>query len=87
MGFYGNRKCEGYFQRGICVFGLGDLPWLAARPELIANKFNLTYQYFTLDCLEERHRTRTMLRHTLTAADESFIRDLPTVKYGRKNGL
>ena len=87
MGFYGNRKCQGYYQRGICVFGIGDLPWLAVRPELIANKFNLTYQFLTLDCLEERHRTRTMLRYRLSSADERLIRNLPTVKYGRKDGL
>jgi len=78
--------CAGREVRGICVFAVGDLPWLAGRPELFANKFHLTYEYLGLDCLEELHRNRTRGIGVPTL-DESFYRRLPTVLYGRKDGL
>lgn len=86
VGMYDQLECNGRVLRGICVYGVRDAPWLAARPELFANKFNLTYDYLGLDCLEERHRNRTMLR-TKVVLDEQFYRSLPTVKYGRKDGI
>jgi len=86
-GLYGDRKCHGELVRGICVFGVGDAPWLATRRELVANKFRLTYQYPTLDCLEERHRNRTAARRPPDDFVEEFYRQLPTVVYGRKDGL
>ena len=81
---YPGRVCAGREVRGICVFAVGDVPWLGGRPELFANKFHLTYQYLALDCLEERHRNRTMAAPSL---DEDFYRRLPTVLYSRKDGL
>jgi len=86
-GLYGERKCHGKQVRGICVYGLGDGPWLATRPELFANKFHLTYDYPLMDCLEQRHRSRTASRRTAEDFDEAFYRRLPTVVYGRKDGL
>ena len=86
-GFYGDRKCHGRQVRGICVFGVGDAPWLAGRRELFANKFNLTFEYATLDCLEQRHRNRTAARRPADDFDEAFYRRLPTVVHARKNGL
>lgn len=87
LGLYGNRECHGKEQRGICVYGVGDLPWLSSRRELFANKFQLTYEYLALDCLEERHRNRTIDRRTADDFDEQFYRGLPTVRHSRKNGL
>ena len=83
---YGNRTCGGSVARGICIYGVGDAPWLATRRELFANKFHLLREYLAYDCLEERHRNRTMLRDRV-AFDGDFYRNLPTVKYGRKDGL
>jgi len=78
--------CFGQVVRGICIYGVKDIVWLAKRPELFANKFRLTYQYLAMDCLEERHRKRTMLRDG-TKFDTSYYRSLPTVLYGRKDGF
>ena len=75
------RVCRARGPRHLCI---RDVPWLGGRPELFANKFHLTYQYLALDCLEERHRNRTMAAPSL---DEDFYRRLPTVLYSRKDGL
>ena len=85
---YGNRECRGNVVRGICVYGLEDIPWLAARRELAANKFHMTFHYLGYDCLEERHRNRTMKIGQLPEDfNEEYYKSLPTVKYGRKDGL
>jgi len=84
---YEDRTCHGLWLRGICVYGVGDTPWLAKRRELFANKFQLTYEYPVLDCLEERHRNRTASRRPADDFDEAFYRRLPNVVYGRKDGL
>lgn len=39
--------------RGICIFGIYDLPSLLNRPELIANKFYLKMDPIAYQCLEE----------------------------------
>ncbi|KAL4234494.1 hypothetical protein ACF0H5_006139 [Mactra antiquata] len=52
-------KCKGRVVRGICVFGVGDLPMLASRRELFINKLFLNYEHYALDCLEELHYNRT----------------------------
>lgn len=51
--------CQGKGVRNICVFGVGDLPYLATREELFANKFIQDFQPATLGCLEELLRNRT----------------------------
>lgn len=51
--------CKGQRVRMICVFGTGDLPLLATRRELFANKFYLDYHRFALDCMEELHFNHT----------------------------
>jgi len=86
-GGYADRKCHGRQVRGICVYGVGDAPWLAGRRELFANKFNLTYGHVTLDCLEQRHRVRTAARRPADDFVTAFYRQLPTVIYARKDGL
>ena len=42
------------------MFGTGDLPLLATREELFANKFHEDFQPETLDCLEEMLANRTL---------------------------
>ncbi|XP_046547788.1 beta-1,3-galactosyl-O-glycosyl-glycoprotein beta-1,6-N-acetylglucosaminyltransferase 3-like [Haliotis rubra] len=49
--------CGGGRSRNVCVFGVSDLPLLASRRELFANKFYASYQPQTLDCVEERLKT------------------------------
>ena len=43
----------------VCIFAVRDLPLLASRVELFANKFYLDYEPLTLDCMEELHYNRT----------------------------
>ena len=86
VGHYDNRECMGKVVRGICVYGVEDVPWLATRNEIFANKFHMTYQYLGYDCLEERHRKRTMMRDKVPF-DRDYYLNLPTVKYSRKDGL
>lgn len=59
--------CFGHYVRGICIFGIGDLPLLARRPEFFANKFFLENQTFPLQCMEELlfNRTRDEYLHQL----------------------
>lgn len=52
-------KCHGKYVRSVCVFGIGDLPWLGSRPQLIANKFDYHFDHLVLDCLEDLLRNRT----------------------------
>ena len=64
-----------------------SLALFSGRRELFANKFRLTYEYPVLDCLEQRHRDRTATRRPADDFDDEFYRRLPTVVYGRKDGL
>ena len=51
---WGRFPCKsGLFVRGICIWGIEDLPLLAIRPELVTNKFLAHFQPLALDCLEE----------------------------------
>ena len=51
--------CQGQYVRTICVFGLGDLPWIVKQHHLFANKFDYSVDLNTLDCLEQWRETRT----------------------------
>ncbi|KAK3589241.1 hypothetical protein CHS0354_008303 [Potamilus streckersoni] len=51
--------CHGEIDRGICIFGIGDLPLLKTRKEFIFNKFHWDFQSFTLDCIEELYFNTT----------------------------
>ncbi|CAG5103746.1 Oidioi.mRNA.OKI2018_I69.chr1.g917.t1.cds [Oikopleura dioica] len=52
-----NHRCRGYYRRGICVFGSGDVGWLLKSPYFFANKFDAVDD-FALQCLEEELRKR-----------------------------
>ncbi|NXI41051.1 GNT2A transferase, partial [Galbula dea] len=52
--------CHGHYVRGICVYGTGDLKWLFNSPSMFANKFELRTYPLTVECLELRHRQRTL---------------------------
>ena len=45
--------CQGYYVRFICVYGPGDLNWLAKQAHLFANKFDINTDPVTLQCLSE----------------------------------
>ena len=54
--------------REICIFGVGDLPWLYQRPELFVNKFYADeLEPLAYDCMEELIYNRTVMQvHTNT---------------------
>ncbi|NXS55481.1 GCNT2 transferase, partial [Brachypteracias leptosomus] len=52
--------CHGHYVRGICVYGTGDLKWLFNSTSMFANKFELRTYPLTVECLELRHRQRTL---------------------------
>ncbi|XP_071173987.1 beta-1,3-galactosyl-O-glycosyl-glycoprotein beta-1,6-N-acetylglucosaminyltransferase-like [Mytilus edulis] len=54
-----NWPCHGSRVRLVCVFGIGDLPLLASRPEMFANKFYLHYQPHALQCMDQLIYNRT----------------------------
>ena len=75
--------CAGKYVRGICVFGVGDLKELGARPEMFANKFNSDFEPLAYDCLEERLHKRTTeeLVRGDVELNESFYAELDFVKH------
>ncbi|NXV26712.1 GCNT2 transferase, partial [Rissa tridactyla] len=52
--------CHGHYVRGICIYGTGDLKWLFNSNCMFANKFELKTYPLTVECLELRHRQRTL---------------------------
>lgn len=78
---WGSFPCHGHSVRGICHFGVGDLPLLSTRPELFANKFSWNFQRYAFKCMEELHfnRTRDSFRgnqsfNTTFYAQQMFVR-------------
>ncbi|XP_029446500.1 N-acetyllactosaminide beta-1,6-N-acetylglucosaminyl-transferase [Rhinatrema bivittatum] len=55
-----HKGCQGHYVRGICIYGPGDLDWMVHRPSLFANKFELAAHPPALECLELRHRERSL---------------------------
>ena len=54
--------CQGQWVREICIFGVGDLPWLYRRPELFVNKFYADHESLAYDCVEELVYNRTIMQ-------------------------
>lgn len=52
--------CYGKYVRWICIYGLGDVPGLLSRINMVANKFYEDYQPLTLDCLEKKMYERLL---------------------------
>ena len=66
--------------RGVCVFGVEDLPLLIdqeKRHEFMANKFTVDVQPLALDCLEEYIHYREKCPDTFNA---EYYKQLPFVK-------
>ncbi|NXH33566.1 GCNT3 acetylglucosaminyltransferase, partial [Myiagra hebetior] len=50
--------CTGRHQRAVCVYGVGDVPWMLQQHHLLANKFDPDMDDAAVQCLEEylRHK-------------------------------
>ncbi|CAF3296693.1 unnamed protein product [Rotaria socialis] len=72
---WGEQNCYGRIIRGICVFGIFDLPNLLNRHELFANKFHLNADPIAYQCLEELILNKSKL--DLPLNDAIFYRHMP----------
>ncbi|KAM9590203.1 beta-1,3-galactosyl-O-glycosyl-glycoprotein beta-1,6-N-acetylglucosaminyltransferase 7-like isoform 1-T4 [Trichechus inunguis] len=52
--------CKGHYVQDICVYGLGDLPWIIQSPSLFAHKFESSTDPLAVTCLERRHRLKVL---------------------------
>ncbi|XP_008113452.1 beta-1,3-galactosyl-O-glycosyl-glycoprotein beta-1,6-N-acetylglucosaminyltransferase 7 [Anolis carolinensis] len=52
--------CKGLYVRDICVYGLGDLKWIAESPHLFANKFETAASPLVMECLERHFRQKVL---------------------------
>lgn len=73
----GVDHCYGVFKRGICIFGVADLPDLITRKEFFCNKFYLKLQPVALDCLEAWIQYKT---ECPAPVDEEYYKSLPFIK-------
>ena len=53
-------RCTGHYSRGVCVYGVGDLPWLLEQHHLFANKFDYDVDPYAIECLDVWLRNRTL---------------------------
>ncbi|XP_064647323.1 beta-1,3-galactosyl-O-glycosyl-glycoprotein beta-1,6-N-acetylglucosaminyltransferase-like [Lineus longissimus] len=73
--------CAGKRVRWICIFSTGDLPLLASRYELFANKFHMDYEPLTYECMEELLFTKTREEYSKKRTfNTTFYSQLPFVK-------
>ncbi|KAG7256410.1 hypothetical protein CRUP_021420 [Coryphaenoides rupestris] len=56
-----SSKCHGHFVRGVCVFSVGDLPWIVQHHHLFANKFDVDADSVAVHCLEEYLKGKRLL--------------------------
>uniref|UniRef100_A0A8C4R5Z4 Glucosaminyl (N-acetyl) transferase 2 (I blood group) n=1 Tax=Eptatretus burgeri TaxID=7764 RepID=A0A8C4R5Z4_EPTBU len=55
-----HNGCGGHYLHNICVYGLGDLPWLINKTHIFANKFEAQTYPLALECMERWHRGRLL---------------------------
>lgn len=60
-----HQGCKGQYIRDICVYGIGDLPWLIKSESMFANKFETASFPEALDCLELWHRHKVLQQATV----------------------
>ncbi|XP_051562586.1 beta-1,3-galactosyl-O-glycosyl-glycoprotein beta-1,6-N-acetylglucosaminyltransferase 7 isoform X2 [Myxocyprinus asiaticus] len=60
-----HQGCEGRYVRDICIFGIGDLPWVVNKGSMFANKFETASFPEALDCLELWHRNKLLQQATV----------------------
>ncbi|GAB1609434.1 beta-1,3-galactosyl-O-glycosyl-glycoprotein beta-1,6-N-acetylglucosaminyltransferase 3-like [Argonauta hians] len=74
--WFREEPCSGILVRGICVFGVGDIPNLIKKKQLFVNKFYLNLQPVAMDCMEEWYFRQVRSPFKL---DLDFYRNLPFV--------
>jgi len=72
----GVDKCHGMWRRGVCIFGVEDLPLLTGRHELFVNKFYVDTQPLGMECMEQWVEYKSLCPPPL---DEDYYRKLPFI--------
>ncbi|NWU94460.1 GCNT3 acetylglucosaminyltransferase, partial [Upupa epops] len=52
--------CTGQHQRAVCIYGVGDVPWMLTQHHLLANKFDPEVDEAAIQCLEEHLRHKAL---------------------------
>ncbi|NWV24156.1 GCNT3 acetylglucosaminyltransferase, partial [Origma solitaria] len=52
--------CTGLHQRAVCIYGVGDVPWMLQQHHLLANKFDPEVDDAAILCLEEHLRHKAL---------------------------
>ncbi|NXX83944.1 GCNT3 acetylglucosaminyltransferase, partial [Urocolius indicus] len=52
--------CTGQHRRAVCIYGVGDLPWMLQQHHLLANKFDPLVDDAAIQCLEEHLRHKAL---------------------------
>lgn len=68
---------------GKCIFGVGDLPRIIARPELLAHRFNLNKQPAAFFCLYKHIRQRSFNKANQKKFSASQYSRLPQIQVMR----
>ena len=75
--WYDRDPCHGRWQRGSCVYGIEDLPFILSRKEFFINKLEETYQPLALECLEQLHKYKQTCPPN---TDVKYYQSLPFIK-------
>uniref|UniRef100_A0AC34FVX2 Uncharacterized protein n=1 Tax=Panagrolaimus sp. ES5 TaxID=591445 RepID=A0AC34FVX2_9BILA len=80
-------KCAGNFLKESCVFGIGDLPNLVIRPEIVAHKFYVDKDPAAFFCFYEKIRERALNYLNQQSFDASYYSELPQVQLSKGKSL
>ncbi|XP_038658846.1 beta-1,3-galactosyl-O-glycosyl-glycoprotein beta-1,6-N-acetylglucosaminyltransferase 7 [Scyliorhinus canicula] len=69
------EDCYGYYVHDICVYGLRDLKWITAQPDMFANKFEMSTSPLTVKCMEHWHRNRVLNQTSAIIEPHWYLED------------
>ena len=72
----GKTVCFGKWLRGVCVYGIGDLPELIKNKYLFANKFLLDVDPLAYECMEALIEQRSICPPPF---NDTYYRNLPFI--------
>ncbi|XP_078411622.1 putative beta-1,3-galactosyl-O-glycosyl-glycoprotein beta-1,6-N-acetylglucosaminyltransferase 7 [Cetorhinus maximus] len=68
-------ECYGHYFHDICVYGLRDLKWIIAQPDMFANKFEMSTSPLTVKCMEHWYRNRVLDQTSATIQPHWYLED------------
>ena len=61
----GKFNCTGIYRHNICVFGVGNVPYIIKRDEYFLNKLMIEIDPISYMCMEEWYLERTLSNYTV----------------------